>query len=433
MEKRHPVGLNGHPTLFVGNFDFALSLAGVPVVGELSDMCWRIVPRCVHYLGPQDAALLYAQPEEEYLDYCQDLYGYRAKTFSPGEPVQNGALSLMDAVRADNGLLKEVERTRWETLDPFIVDPAVHWLAQRIGARTHPHLPPLAVSRLNDKIHFYGICRELGIPVPPESQVARGWESIVRVAGEILGRHGAVMIKQPCYAGGVGIHKVAREELECSLETHLEGMLLPHEWWENQPVLVEPALPLASSPLVFVRLRQGKWAGFVHSDQVMQGSKFTGGQTPSSTPRPILARMVGCAKNYARKLASRGYTDGVFSVDFGILTAEGQERFGVDLVAFESNARWGGVAHTVAIRQRLCSQPKEAHVISNDILPVSPGATLGNVLEHLKREGIAWDDAKEEGVVIAIPPYEKLGIMGFVALSKNPDKLREMGSVMARM
>ena len=99
------------------------------------------------------------------------------------------------------------------------------------------------------------------------------------------------------------------------------------------------------------------------------------------------------------------------------------------IVAFESNYRFTGNNHPIAIRRKLRSDNVGGAVtLSNDALKVSETATFVGTLAFLEERGANWDPVRGEGVIVTIPPAG--GSMGYVAFA---DSLRQLQHFAATM
>jgi hypothetical protein len=235
------------------------------------------------------------------------------------------------------------------------------------------------------------------------------------------------MLRQALGAGGLGNLKVTDETLAgCgagSIEAFLEQALAASDRWDRDVILVEPFLDIVATPVALVRIVDGVPRLVADVLSVKRDEVFIGGIIPSGLPRELLDRTVAMTMRYARRIAERyGIRNGYLDVDWGVT----RDR---SLVAFESNFRWTGNNHPVAIRSRLRSDNASGLVSwSHDALKVSEATTLSDALRFLGRAGIGWDTERGEGVVVTIPPAS--GSMGYVALAETFRRAEEMHAAM---
>lgn len=424
MEKRH--------NLFVGNYDNGIVVANIcnafsgKVTGRLAKKCIEVAPRAVHYLEPQDAAVIYAPLDPAYAAYYRKLYGYSPKTFSPSRQYTDPdrPLSLLENILEDTELLRQLSvegaANQWR-ITAFISHPLVYELGRKTGLPVtgmfEENVLKGRVSELNDKALFQDACKKLGIKTPPSRHV-RGWKDLVKNATEIYKRDGKVMLRRARAAGGLGNCEVSGDLMRtkgCStVEDFLEAELSPRQEWENEIVLVEPMLDVALSPTTLLKIENGRIRMIGDSCRILKANASTGGVIPSGIPRKALDVMVAFSHRYAGYVRHMG-GDGYFDIDWGILQ-DGS------IVAFESNYRFTGNNHPVAIRQKLRPDNVSGVVsLSNDALKVPESTSFSDVASFLEERGMGWDALRGEGVVMTIPPAG--GSMGYMAITESMREL----------
>jgi hypothetical protein len=426
--------------LFVGNYDNGIVVANInnafsgQVTGKLAKKCAEVAPRAVHYLEPDEAAVLYEPLDPAYAEYYERLYGYRPMTFSPRRRYTDLSepLSLLENILEDGELVASIAdhgRLRGWRITPFISHPLVHELGRRTGLPVAGMREDLVragrVAELNDKALFQDVCRKLRIPVPPSAHVA-GWTKVLAEARRICDRDGKVMLRRARAAGGLGNCEVnpllLREKGCASVEEYLAAELVPRDEWERETVLVEPVLDVAYSPTTLYRVDDERMRLVADSMRTIRANASLGGMIPSGISRDILDRLVEYGQRYAGYIRLRG-ASGYFDIDWGVL------RDG-SIVAFESNYRFTGNNHPVAIRRKLRSDNVGGAVtLSNDALKVSETAAFVGVLAFLEERGANWDAVRGEGVIVTIPPAG--GSMGYVAFADSLRQLQHFASLMS--
>ena len=443
--------------LFCGNYDRGINLAVTNidgafgavdgVRGRLARKCRAVAPRAAHYLGPQDAAILYDPLPREYADYCAKLYGFTPRTFAPkrrafrladedGFPIAEHSLSIMDDLFDDGDLCYEISfegRAKGWTISPFIQHESVYEFGQctglPVGGMEEAHVRSGRVVDLNNKALFQNACRKLGVPVAKEAEHVRGWGNVLKAAQRCFDKYRAVMLRQACGAGGLGNLAVTGEDLErerCpTLYQQLEPHLAGHAGWDTDTVLVEPLYrDVVCSPAVLCYIAPAGTVSVVaESVQVLRDHAFLGSIIPSGLDQRVVARVTEDTVKYAEWAASRG-ARGYINVDW-LLRTEGE------LLACESNYRFTAAVHPSMIRDRLVGAESAAIAWSNDALHVPATVSFDRVLGHLDNRGIGWDPKRGEGIIVTIPPAE--GSMGYVALAKTPDEAARMNTVMAEL
>jgi hypothetical protein len=432
--------------LFVGNYDRGIVVANIDdafqgkTTGALARKCIEVAPRAVHYLGEGDAAILYAPLSDEYRDYYRSLYGRNPMTFAPRQQYadMNQPLSLLENILADSDLLERIaqegRRHGWR-ITPFISHPLVHELGRRTGLPVSgmgaDSVDAGNVTILNDKAAFQHVCKTLDILVPKSLHI-QGWDNIIAAAKEIYSRDGRVMLRRARAAGGLGNCEASKTLLDAcgakTLEEYFEKQLLPREEWEREIVLVEPVLNVLMSPTTLFKIEDGKVRFIADSCRILRNNASVGGLIPSTAsgvPRKLLDRMVNYSYRYSGHVRHLG-GDGYFDIDWGVIEKDDGV---VDIVAFESNYRFTGNNHPIAIRQRLRPENAAGLVsLSNDALKVSQDITLADVLAYLEDAGHPWCHSRGEGIVVTIPPAG--GSMGYVAIAETLEDAEAMGKAM---
>lgn len=443
-DKAESAGLDQQGQIFVGNYDNgivvtnidqAITLAG-QATGKLAKKCIDVAPRAVHYLRPDDAAVLYEPLPEDYAEYYRDLYGYRPRTFAPKARYTDMSkpLSLVENMLADAALIadlgREGKRRGWR-ISPFIQHPSVFELGRRTGlpiqGMDEAAVMDNRVAELNDKAKFQEACRRLGIPVPDSLHVS-GMGRVISAALEIYDSRGSVMLRQALGAGGLGNIEATPELLEQSgrrkLEDYLVERMQPRAIWERDTVLVEPYLKVRHSPATLYRIAPDRLRLVSHSMQIIAGSCYIGSIAPSGLPTRTVDAMVSMSKRYAAYVRSRGGY-GYCGIDWGILH-DGS------LIAFESNFRYGGMIHVNEIRRRLRPDNAQGAVtVSNDALKVGKATSFATVRQLMADRGLHWDPDAGEGVVVSIPPAG--GSMGYVVLAETITRAMEQNAAMQQL
>jgi hypothetical protein len=423
MNQSSLFAMNADNGIKIQNIDAAFG--GSKVKGKLAQKCTAVAPRSMHYLeNHTSAVMLYAEPPQSFMRYFKYLYGFDPNVLFPASlpDWHTDGLSLIYTVLDDRNLVEHIAKigrsNNW-SITPFIPHPLVFELSDRTGLPVNGmdrvNVLSDKVGMLNDKSIFQKLCRGIGIPTP-KSHHARGWRQMVYAARAAINRHGAVMLRCARAAGGLGNLKVTREELNGSdLGSYLERTIgHDRDNWENDTVLVERVLDVASSPSTLVYIEENGEPRFVaDSMQRLKDMKFIGAQIPSGIPNKVLRKLVSHALDYARVVSDMGGR-GWCGIDWGLL------RNG-DYVAFESNYRFGGNNHALAIRRKL---DYHGVSISNDALTVSNSLRFEEVWGKLDSTGLGWDHKSREGIVVSIPPSD--GSMGYVALAPSASRAEEL-------
>ena len=433
-----------HNQIFVGNYDNGIVVTNIDqaitltgqATGKLAQKCIDVAPRAVHYLRPNDAAVLYEPLPEEYAEYFRGLYGYRPITFAPKTRYIDTTkpLSLVENMLADNELLeklaREGKRRSWR-ITPFIQHPSIFELGRRTGlpvdGMTEETVNDNRVAELNDKAKFQNVCRQLNIPVPQSLHVA-GLSEILRAAQTVFRDTGSVMLRHALGAGGFGNIEATAELLAQAgnpdLEQYLLDRMQPRAIWERETVLVEPFLKVRHSPATLYRITPDRLRLISHSMQIISGTCYIGSIAPSGLPIETVDAMVGMAKRYAAYVRSRGGY-GYCGIDWGILH-DGS------LIAFESNFRYGGMIHVNEIKRRLRADNAQGVVtVSNDALKIGKKTDFCMVRQLMADRNLHWDPDTGEGTVVTIPPAG--GSMGYVVLADTIRRAMEYNEDMQRL
>lgn len=426
-----------HGSLFLGNYEHGIFIPNIEsailtqgkVTGELKQKCIDVAPRAVHYLQKDDGVVLYAPITDAFRGYIEDLYGFSPTVFAPTDVdlSPDAPLSIVDALLAEPRLLEQIAaegRRRDWIVTPFIAHPTVFRLGQAldlpVGGMIESHVKRGNAGKLNDKVDFQRVCRAQNIPVP-ESIVVEGWDALVTTVRDVFRANHGAMLRQSRTNGGLGTAKVTAEGMRARgiqhLETYVEELLSPRDGWENQPILVEPYLRKRCSPSTLLFVSEGRAKLVSHTVQILVEDAYVGCRNPSDLPVAVLDRLIEMTHRYAEHAIALGF-EGYVGIDWGLLE-DGS------IVAFESNARYGGQNHVLAIAKRLCHDRINCvRLESRDVLKVRRDVRLEEMLHAMRKQGVAWDAKRGDGVVISIPPAN--GSMGFVAVAETEARLRQL-------
>jgi hypothetical protein len=435
----------GEPSLFVGNYDNAIRVHNIDgafgdqTTGALARKCVEVAPRAVHTLGSGGVALLYERPPTEYLEYCDELYGERARVLAlrpNGYRDFTRPLSLLKQALDDPELLRAVSATgidRGLCLDPFYPHPDVFELARRtrlpVAGMSEAAVRAGVAVQLNAKKEFQEVCRQLGIPVPP-SEYGRGVETVLRLAEKHWTRHHAVMLRQSHGAGGLGNLRITELDLESAGKRNLFDFLAPvfaDPHWTRDDILVEEYFSegnhrVVATPTVLMWNHEGASHHVATISSRRRNDAFIGGIIPADLPTEVTDKLVDMSWRYCRYAAEAGCTEGFIDLDFGLLASG-------EILAWESNCRYGGNNHPVAMRRRLAPWNAGGLVSwSNDALKVGARISFNQALAAVRERGIAWSKKRGEGAVISIPPAS--GSMGYVVLARTHRRAAELSEIM---
>lgn len=419
--------------IFVPNIESAILTEGV-ATGDLKRKCINVAPRAVHYLRPRDGLVLYEPIGDAFRGYVEDLYGMSPRVFAPAkiDLSPDAPLSIVRAVLEDEKLVNEIANLGREQnwiVTPFIAHPEIFELGRAldlpVGGMIESHVKRGNAARLNDKVVFQHTCRDLGIPVP-DSIIVEGWDDLIHAVRDAYRRHPDVMLRQSRTNGGLGTARVSVKDMHQRgiqrLETYLEELLIPRDGWENQPILVEPYLKKRCSPSTLFFVHDGRARLVSHTIQTLDEDAYVGCRNPSGLPDDVLDPMIEMTHRYAEHAIALGF-EGFVGIDWGLLENG-------NVVAFESNARYGGQNHVLAIARRLCHDRVNAvRLQSCDALKVREGLALEEMLHAMKTRGIAWDARRGDGAVVSIPPAG--GSTGYVAIAETNVRLHELTESMS--
>jgi hypothetical protein len=421
--------------LFLGNYDNGIVVGNNykpngHITGALAQKCKDVSPRATHYLGPEDAAILYESLPADYIEYYRGLYGYEPRALAPFSELSDAdqPLSLLKNILSDPTLIEKIGRLGrqygWR-LAPFIHHELVFHLARRTGLPVadleEETLARNRIADFNNKEWFRQTCQSLEIPTVPGSRCMRGTLQVLEQAELIYdSRHGSVILRHSMGAGGLGnilaTPKIIAQSGHADLGSYLLSRMVPEDMWEQETVLVEPVLEVKDSPATLVRITPDGIRLVSHSRQIVKDFSYVGSVAPSGLEAKILDNLLKLTRRYAEHLRCLGGY-GYCGIDWGVLNNG-------SLMAFESNFRYGGMVHVVEIRKRLRPDLNGVITYSNDALKVSKRLTLEDVLRPLRADKLDWNPHTGEGVVIAIPP--KNGSLGYVALADSLKRAEEM-------
>jgi len=200
-----------------------------------------------------------------------------------------------------------------------------------------------------------------------------------------------------------------------TLENYLEEKLDPNSILPGEVTLVEQVLEVAQSPTILMYIEGGRVSFVADSLQVLNNNEFVGGVIPSGIDPKMLEKLIQHSIDYGTYVAQNGGV-GWLDIDWGILS-DGT------FVAFESNYRYTGNNHSLAVRQKLYGD-RQIVSWSSDALKVPPDTTFARIYNYLRDQGLSWSAGCGDGIIITIPPAG--GSMGYVALGRDLSRCREL-------
>lgn len=397
--------------------------------------CIEVAPRAAHLVDREGAAVLYTPLPDGYAEYCHDLYGFTPRVFAPSRQYTDLSqpLSLLEWILEDEELLhvlaREGRARKW-SLDAFIGNPLAYAIADRTGVpvmgMSREAVERGAVADLNDKALFQLFCRENGIDTPNSTHVI-GWDDLLSEATRQYDLRGSVMIRRSLAVGGLGNCEVNERILAgagCrTVSEYLAQVLEPQQEWSREIILVEPVLEIDVSPATLFWIGDdGRPHLVAVADQVVENKGFVGSIFPTRVNDDLRERMIAGGIAYGSEFYRRGGR-GYYDVDWGVCR-DGR------LVAFESNGRYTGNNHPIAVMERLGQAG--AMGWSKDALRVHPSTRFREALAFLSSEGAAWNMDRQDGVVITIPPtgVGDVKTMGYVAIGATRERVHELRNAM---
>ncbi|WP_247695755.1 peptide ligase PGM1-related protein [Streptomyces sp. B93] len=325
------------------------------------------------------------------------------------------------------------------TYRPYIHDRGAVTFAQHIGVdddnASSSFLAEGGAELLNSKVAFRALAASAGLPIPG-GMACRTTGDLIHAVKRLLSRTGSVIMKRDRAVGGHGnvvittnedVHAVgAMQTLRVTDTSDLTALVtasgLAQTYAPMGEVVVEEFLPDCRS--VYAEVHCPPLPEEPHI--VNTGSLRTGEDPPvlAGLELPLADVSDDVWKGFAdgtlrlaRLMQTLGY-QGLASID-AIISPDGTVRFN------EVNARLGGSTHLDAIATVLLGTNwADDHVLlSRFSVPAPPFATL---VEDLAHNGLAWDSAVREGVVIASDDTEASGTVEYVVLAPTWSRCRAL-------
>ncbi|MYT95868.1 MULTISPECIES: peptide ligase PGM1-related protein [unclassified Streptomyces] len=427
------------PTLWLGN---ACTEHMVDRMDLLTEADYRgilfAMKRLTWLLRDHDVLVIPRPVTQDFLEYVTRHTGTDPATLrviSPDAPLLTHQELRTSKVSAT------LQELTVESLDyqPYIHDRGAVTFAQHIDLddadASNSFLAEGGAELLNSKVVFRALAAGAGVPLPA-GMPCRTTGDLVHAVKRLLPRTGSVIMKRDRAVGGHGnlvitthedVHAVgAMETLHvtdtCDLTELVTAAGLTEAFAPMGEVVVEEFLPDCRSVYAEVRCPPPP-----EEPQILNTGSLRTGEDP-----PVLAGLelpltdvsddVGKiftdgALRLARLMQTLGY-QGLASID-AVISPDGTVRFN------EVNARLGGSTHLDAIASALLGKNWADHhvLLSRFSVPAPPFTTL---VDGLACNGLAWDGAAREGVVIASDDTEASGTVEYVVLAATWSRCRAL-------
>ncbi len=359
----------------------------------------------------QDVVVCHSDFSPEYLEYRKAILGFIPHTFSPKEFA--GVSNLTAKSSADTGMLKKIKSLIAEgsvsvQLQFAVVTEGAKEISRTLDLPiTTPGIDKIedgSVDYLNSKVEFIRRCETLGFATPG-GLVAIGYEQIAEAAKSILENCNSIMLRKAQGASCMGIRPFSQVKFEdfCS-----QLKMLDSSWFEDF-ILVEPLLPLVSSPCTLGFISEDQKSHLVLSgDQLFAQSAYCW-ISPPTCPSHLIKQMENWFLTYTDFIARESAT-GWLDIDWGI-TVDHQ------LVGIESNYRMTGWTAMAQLLRSLFGADRTSYpcFFSSDVLPLRKEYSLHSVFSKLDQQSKLFKKGGRAGVFITSPPndeYIGLAIFG---------------------
>ncbi|CAL9620643.1 hypothetical protein SUDANB120_05857 [Streptomyces sp. enrichment culture] len=352
-------------------------------------------PREVWLLRPGDVLVSPVEIGEEFLAYACALTGVpRASLGVVADPGAFGAAAARSGPHPAVAAVRGAAGARPPAaVLPTALDASAVALARGLGVPVHPYATAddaeaaLEVTRLlNTKAGFREAGRELGMRMPDGRVCRRG--GVAAAVAEMLRAHGEVVVKPDRSAGGHGMLFLSAAAVPWAARG------LAAVGGERGLWVVEERIDAARSVSVQMETGpDGPRTLFTGEMRTVEGA-FAGYAAPlpeaSAGLAAVLEEWGGALGRY---LAERGYA-GPFGLD-AMVSADGVPYAG------ESNVRRTATTTPQAMAARLAAAggcAKRAWATGR--VRAEPGLRFGAAAARLRAEGLAYDPARCEGVVL---------------------------------
>jgi hypothetical protein len=403
--------------LLISNLRTDDMVGGIESVSrELRSRVARQAYRTLWCVRAGDVVILPVPPEVRFLEYlcgitAVDPASVRVVVPPPG---RSGTDLLYEDRMTDNGFIRElteiVAREGVDEVLPYHFDRATARLLLSVGLGDRaPGLGFIAQGggeTVNSKAVFRAIAAGADVPTA-EGTTVRALREAEKVIWDLLSCHGSLILKQDLEVAGLGNEIIsmrddmrpvgARRVEHVKDREELCGYLRDRwDWLTRQGaarVVVEryypDSVPLYVEMSILDHEDRLDGYGEMRMDPILNGHIVPGYRSHDDA----FAELTTSSHRLCRVLRTMGYR-GPLSVD-AIVTPDGR------LLVSEINCRQGGPTHIHELGRKIFGPGYLTDaVLSEDRKKRLP--PLGEFVTELDREGIHYDPARKEGVVVTL-------------------------------
>lgn len=400
-----------------------LTFKGIEVVPGVLDFDQRGIV----YVNSGDIIVTKNKPEQDYLDYLQELgWNFKGVTFLSPSSQEN---YVYNSVFKDKALISKLSKYKGFNIDTYNATSDEDQFSREINL---PLSFNCSVSqKYGTKSGFRRLCKMLGINVPIGVEGVNSIDDAIKIAGDIFADgYEKLVIKIDEGISGAGNTIINKEEfsrLDNAEKRSLidQAMTKIKQAGEQSAVVLEGWISnVVASPSVQVEIfPNGEYEIVSMHDQLLEGVEqwYVGcSYPPNSINDEQTKRLKGDVKIIVDRLAGEGYY-GFLGLDT-IINRDG------DIYWTEANARKTGTFYPKTIAQRLNGGSlKNVHYVATDLIVASlKGAKFQN-LKLLMNNLLYPIKGENRGIFLYnVGALKDAGRFDIVCFGKSPLDAREL-------
>ncbi|MEW6012103.1 MAG: hypothetical protein AB1602_01750 [Elusimicrobiota bacterium] len=260
------------PKIWIFNIDEVVPIKDSSYETVFVPKIKEIFPRFFLSLSPGDKIITPISPDKSFLDYASKILSMVDEDWVIKLNKESKPYSLIDSVLKDSSTLKKLKglnKNDFE-LEFFIETPKTVKFSEKIGIKSNKSdkksISDGFVLKMNDKVYFKKIAKDLGIKTVDGAYASRLEDLIAKITDIAKKHRSKVMIKKSLYGGGFGNIYGKAEDIISRVNEFVKGSRVVIEPYLNIKK-VYGSLAVISDEIEFVGVDEqvfcdGKWVGF---------------------------------------------------------------------------------------------------------------------------------------------------------------------------
>lgn len=260
------------PKIWVFNIDEVVPIKDLSYETVFVPKIKEIFPRFFLSLSPGDKIITPVCPDRNFTAYASKILSVKDKDWIIRLKKESKPYSLIDSILKDRSTLTKLNSLNKEDfeLEFFIETPKTVKFSKRIGIKSNKSdkksISNGFVLKMNDKVYFKKVAKDLGIKTVDGSYASR-LDDVISKINDIVQKHGSkVMIKKSLYGGGFGNIYGQADDIISKVNEFVKGSKVVIEPYLNIKK-VYGSLAVISERIEFAGVDEqafsdGKWVGF---------------------------------------------------------------------------------------------------------------------------------------------------------------------------